>query len=392
VDQRHIDDQAGSELEAARKRIVELETLASTLRETQRALAIQNRIVEIFLTVPDDEMYGDVLHVALEATASPFGTFGYIDTNGLVVPSMTRQVWRECRMEGKTTAFPRDTWTDSIWARAIREKRTLFSNEPSMRTPEGHIRILKSVATPIIHRGNVIGILHVANKALDYNEDDVRLLGMVAGAVAPVLDARLRRDREEAERRRVEVELRQSAEREIVLARARDEFRSMVLVDDLTGALNRRGLMTFGARQLALAQRMKFGLWLLFADVDGMKHINDSLGHQVGDKALIETAETLKSSLRQTDVVARIGGDEFAAINVDATRDGIETIVRRLSANIEARNAQPGRAYRLSLSFGAAYFDPNEPCALEALLGEADRKMYEQKRGGPSSAFLVRPH
>ena len=158
-----------------------------------------------------------------------------------------------------------------------------------------------------------------------------------------------------------------------------------------THAFNRRGLMTLGAKQLSHACRTKKGLWLLFADVDGMKWINDTLGHETGDKALIEFTEVPTRTLRQSDIVARIGGDEFAALTLDATGDGVEAIVRRLHGNVDARNAQPGRAYLLSFSLGAAYFNPEKPCSLEDLLGEADRKMYEQKRGRQASGFVVRP-
>jgi PAS domain S-box-containing protein len=191
---------------AERKRVEE------ALRASELELAIRNKIADIFLTVPDDEMYGEVLQVILQALQSQHGLFGYIDEEGAIVyPSMTRDVWDLCQVLDKSIAFPRETW-GGIWGRALREKKTFYSNEP-FRVPEGHIPMRRSMAVPIIHHGEVIGLLHVANKATDYDDKDQELLETIAGRVAPILDARLQRDRHERERKQAEEALRESEER-----------------------------------------------------------------------------------------------------------------------------------------------------------------------------------
>jgi len=189
-------------------RIVERMTTTEALRESQRELSIRDRISQVFLTVPDEEMYGDVLQVVLEWTESRHGVFGYIDEDGtLVVPTMTREVWDKCRVPDKTLRFPRDTWGDSTWPRCIREKRPIYLNELSAKAPEGHIPMLKHVSMPILYHGEAIGLFQVANKETDYSEKDVRMLQAIAEYIGPILNARLQEDREEKERERWLTEL-----------------------------------------------------------------------------------------------------------------------------------------------------------------------------------------
>lgn len=167
------------------------------LQQVNEELQIRNRIADIFLTIPDDEMYGEVLQVILEVTKSEHGVFGYIDEAGnLVCPSMTRTIWDKCQIPDKTIVFPRETW-GGIWGRSLVEKKTLYSNEP-FHTPEGHIPMLRALVVPIVYQGEVIGYLLAGNKVTDYQDGDVQLLETIANYIAPVLRARLQRDRARA--------------------------------------------------------------------------------------------------------------------------------------------------------------------------------------------------
>ncbi|MCX6568097.1 MAG: ATP-binding protein [Candidatus Aminicenantes bacterium] len=168
------------------------------LKRTEKSLAIQKRIGDIFLTMSGDEVFYEVLNIVLEVMESPFGVFGYIDENGAnVVPSMTRHVWDKCQVPQKAITFPRETWGDSSWPRAIREKKANYSNEISIKTPEGHVPIKRHISLPILYQGEAIGLFQVANKETDYREADVRLLDTIAGYVAPILSSRLDRQRHE---------------------------------------------------------------------------------------------------------------------------------------------------------------------------------------------------
>jgi PAS domain S-box-containing protein len=172
-------------------------------------LTIRSRIADIFLTVPDDDMYAEVLKIILEVMQSPYGVFGYINAAGaLVVPSMTRHIWEKCQVPEKAITFPRDNWGDSSWPRAIKEKKANYTNEESVKTPEGHISIRRNISLPILFRDEVIGLMIVANKKTDYTEADFHSLETISGIIAPVLDARLKRARQEEALRASEVHFR----------------------------------------------------------------------------------------------------------------------------------------------------------------------------------------
>ena len=178
--------------------ITERRQATNALRESERELLLRNRIADIFLTIPDEGIYGEVLQVVLDSTNSKYGIFGYLDEDGaFVVPSMTRDIWETCQVPDKNIVFPRDTWGNSMWPNAIRQKRTLYSNEPSHLMPEGHIPITRNIAVPLINRGEVIGLFQIASKETDYSEKDIQSVQSIADHIAPILHARLQRDRQE---------------------------------------------------------------------------------------------------------------------------------------------------------------------------------------------------
>ncbi len=179
------------------------------LRRSERLLAIKNQIANIFLTVADDQMYCEVLHVIQEALASRYGLFGFINESGhLLLPSMTREVWNECRMHDKTIEFPRERW-GGLWGRTLVEKKSFLSNA-SLSVPAGHVAIENFLTVPILFRGEVIGLVSVANKAGGYGDEDRELLETMAERIAPILDARLQLERKERERQQAEAYLRKS--------------------------------------------------------------------------------------------------------------------------------------------------------------------------------------
>ena len=157
---------------------------ARDITEVKRAeeeIVIRNKIANIFLTsTTDEEMYNEVLSVVLEVMESKYGVVGYIDEDGaLVVPSMSRHIWDKCRVPDKTFIFERDKWGHSSWPRAIREKKSNYTNEPSNLTPEGHIPVIRHISMPIIFQGEVIGLIQVANKETDYTETGPPIIGII---------------------------------------------------------------------------------------------------------------------------------------------------------------------------------------------------------------------
>jgi diguanylate cyclase (GGDEF)-like protein/PAS domain S-box-containing protein len=161
---------------------------------------------------------------------------------------------------------------------------------------------------------------------------------------------------------------------------AEETLRTMSIVDDLTGLYNRRGFTTLAEQQLRVAERTGNGIVLLFADVDGLKKINDTLGHKSGDEAIVEAANVLQKVFREMDIIARMGGDEFAVFAPEASLDYTAIIRHRLQDQLAGHNSYAGRDYTLSLSVGMIYYDPSTPSSLDELISRADTLMYEQKR------------
>ena len=156
------------------------------------------------------------------------------------------------------------------------------------------------------------------------------------------------------------------------------------MTDQLTGLHNRRGFLTLAEQQLKLSDRTKKGVLLFFADLDRMKWINDTLGHKEGDNALIEVTTVLNEEFRSSDIIARMGGDEFAVLAIDATEGNAEIHITRLQDHIDLHNRGENRKFKLSISIGYSYYDPENPSSVDELIVQADKRMYDQKRNRKS--------
>jgi diguanylate cyclase (GGDEF)-like protein/PAS domain S-box-containing protein len=162
--------------------------------------------------------------------------------------------------------------------------------------------------------------------------------------------------------------------------RAEAALQSLSLVDELTGLYNRRGFLAVTEQHLAAIRRSERVPVILYADLDGLKVINDSLGHREGDRALVNAAEIFKEIFRNSDIVARFGGDEFVVLAAISPEEDAESLTRRLQEKFSANNARRNCPYDLSISVGLAHFDDEESHSIEELMARADRAMYEDKR------------
>lgn len=164
------------------------------------------------------------------------------------------------------------------------------------------------------------------------------------------------------------------------IAALKDDLRRAAAVDPLTHLNNRRGFLPIAEHQLRVAQRTHEPTALVFLDVDGLKHVNDTLGHASGDTLIAEAAMVLRTTFRASDLPARMGGDEFCVLLRGDSALSAERAVERLQEAADVINAEEGRAFDLSLSVGIARFDPNDPVSLDHLIEEADGLMYAHKR------------
>ena len=159
-----------------------------------------------------------------------------------------------------------------------------------------------------------------------------------------------------------------------------EKLRNMSIVDDLTQLYNRRGFFMLAEQQMKISKRNNKEMLFFFIDLDGLKSINDTHGHQEGDVALIGAAGILKETFRDTDIIGRIGGDEFAALAVGTSETTRGLLMKRLNEHIESYNESPKGSYRMSMSVGTSVYNPENPSTIDELMSVADTLMYENKK------------
>jgi diguanylate cyclase (GGDEF)-like protein len=152
------------------------------------------------------------------------------------------------------------------------------------------------------------------------------------------------------------------------------------LLDELTLISNRRGLMTLAKHVLNLCNRTNMTAQFVMFDLDGFKRINDHYGHAEGDKALVEFARIMRDIFRDSDIFARIGGDEFGVLMTNISQSEIEIVLERFQLSIDKYNQEAKRGYDIRYSSGEAVYDPKQNRTLEELLDYADKEMYKNKR------------
>jgi diguanylate cyclase (GGDEF)-like protein/PAS domain S-box-containing protein len=210
------------------------------------------------------------------------------------------------------------------------------------------------LGVPLKIEDRIIGVMATQSYVPEfhYKQKDMELLEFVSTQVAQAI-----------ERKRLE-----------------EEVRSLSLTDDLTGLYNRRGFTLLAEREVIVAHRMNRPMLLFFCDVDNFKLINDTWGHAQGDLALKEISNILKENFRESDILARIGGDEFVILAVDSSQESAETMANRIQTFFSIRNQQGDKPYKLSLSLGVTRFNPENPCSVSELIVNADGLMYQQKQ------------
>ena len=159
-----------------------------------------------------------------------------------------------------------------------------------------------------------------------------------------------------------------------------EELQAILPDDELTGLHNMLGFTPFAEHYLKSLKRENFIAYILYADIDNMKQINDTYGHQEGDFVIKTVANTLLEIFRESDLVARIGGDEFTVLPVAFTESDVTLINNRLQKKLDEINSTSGKEYKISISYGLSEYNIETPCSVEELLARAKKHMLEQKK------------
>jgi len=161
--------------------------------------------------------------------------------------------------------------------------------------------------------------------------------------------------------------------------KAEEKLEKLARVDSLTGCYNRRYGLELLDRQMKLSHRSKSPLLLAFLDIDKFKSINDTYGHDEGDLVLKEVTGLFKSTLREIDIICRMGGDEFLLIFPDNSLKDAPLIKARLDKDLNKLNQTLNKPYQIELSIGLSEYDPEKPLSMDELIRIADQKMYKEK-------------
>ena len=178
----------------------------------------------------------------------------------------------------------------------------------------------------------------------------------------------------------IKLELRRTS---ALLQAANEELRNLSLTDDLTGLYNRRGFLFHAEQQLKLFRSRKTedeGLWMMMIDLDGLKKINDTHGHEEGSFAIKKAAEIIKQSFRDADIVARLGGDEFIILIINAANNVNEIILDRIEENLDDYNKKGEKPYKVAASCGLIKITFGDDAPVEEVMRQADEEMYRRKR------------
>jgi diguanylate cyclase (GGDEF)-like protein len=162
--------------------------------------------------------------------------------------------------------------------------------------------------------------------------------------------------------------------------RESQRLRRASLTDPLTGLVNRRGFVEHAAQQLAQARAAGTESLLFYLDCDAFKAINDTCGHAIGDRALVEIGRALRASVRDSDLVARLGGDEFTILALETTGDCADTIRARIQARLDALNRSQVLPMPVGVSVGHVHVPASETRSLSTLLHAADEELAHRKR------------
>lgn len=164
------------------------------------------------------------------------------------------------------------------------------------------------------------------------------------------------------------------------LNRIQKKLHDLTLTDELTGLYNRRGFFTLAEQALRYARRKNKNCLIIYADLDDLKPVNDKFGHAAGSQMIIDAAKIFRMFFRDSDIIARFGGDEFVILAQDISQAEGEIIRERLQGKIEEFNQTYSNPFSISVSLGIASFNPKSDETIENLISEADKLMYSQKQ------------
>ena len=343
-----------------------------TLRD--KIIQIRLDLIEAAQTQSAMEVMQKALDEIEDLTKSKIGFYHFVDDDQ---QSLSLQAWSTrtqevfCQAEGEGLHYPianAGVWTDCVYER----KPVIHNDYPSLPhrkgLPEGHAEVQRELVVPIIRKDRVVAILGVGNKPEKYSQQDVDLVSYIADVVWTVVDKR-------------------KADEQILQLNTR--LAHLAMVDELTDLPNRRAFFAQAAKEISRVQRNQSPLSLLMLDLDEFKNINDTFGHLAGDLVLESFAKVLRDQIRNSDLAARMGGEEFSILLPDTDSENAVISAERIRQAIEQADIQVNsQPVRLTVSIGVATYDQNSS-DLESIIKRADDGLYQAKHQGRNMVVFL---
>jgi diguanylate cyclase (GGDEF)-like protein/PAS domain S-box-containing protein len=309
-------------------------------------------------------------------TGSPIGFYHFVEADQKTLSLQawsTRTLQEFCQAEGKGLHYDIDE--AGVWVEAFHARKPVIHNDyaalPQRKgLPEGHAEVHRELVVPVIRDGRVVSILGVGNKSFAYDENDVELVSSIADIIWTIVEQKRTDERIQQLNTRLEI---------------------MAMTDALTGALNRRSFFMRGEEEFKRFLRYQTPFSLLMLDIDGFKIINDTYGHDVGDRALQCFVETLQQNIRKTDLLARLGGEEFGILLANTEAVNARVAASKLRQAIESRMCaiEGDQAVGVTVSIGVATAD-HRLQSFESCLKNADIALYQAKKQGKNRVVQYR--
>jgi len=354
-------------LMVSRRLSMELERKRLQREQEERIIRTRLSLLEFAMTHSLDEVLQKTLDEVGDLVESPIGFYHFVEEDQKTLSLQawsTRTLNEFCKAEGKGMHYAIDQ--AGVWTDCVLQKRAVIHNDylslPHRKgMPEGHAAVIRELVVPIMRGGNVMAILGVGNKPSDYDEEDMNTVSVLADVAWEI-----------TRRKKAEEQIKHLATHDLLT-----DLPSLRLAKDrLSSALN-------------LARRYKKGAAVMFIDLDGFKSVNDTLGHDVGDYVLKEVARRLLSSVRETDTVARVGGDEFLIIATEIqSPDNAAQIAEKVIRSVSQPIIINGRQATVGTSIGISLF-PDHSEDMDNLIKLADEAMYKVKNAGKNNYRFV---
>jgi diguanylate cyclase (GGDEF)-like protein/PAS domain S-box-containing protein len=343
-------------------------------RQAVEVIRLRLELLEYATTHTLNEMMQKALDEIGELTYSPIGFYHFVDEdqNSLSLQAWsTRTLAESFKMDGESRHYPIEE--AGVWVDCVRQRKPVIHNDYVALShrkglPVGHAEVVRELVVPTIRDGKVVAVLGVGNKPFDYDEQDVELVSYIADLVWSVI-----------EQKQTNEQIRQ----------LNAQLERLAMMDDLTGLMNRRAFFSQGAKEINRAQRHQTSLSLLMLDVDVFKTVNDRYGHAAGDRVLQHVSHKIVENLREMDMVARMGGEEFSVLLPNTRAEDAVKLAERVRRAVEQESCQfQDQIIDVTVSIGVASYS-KDISSLEALLRHADDSMYQAKNAGRNQVVVM---